>query len=85
MKRKWVILGTLVASLLLISAAQAAPNAPSIDWWVIGGGGGSDTVSGTVGQAMTSDEPHFNLCVGFWCGAMAEYKVYLPLTLRDFQ
>jgi hypothetical protein len=91
-KRKWVILGALVASLLLISAAQAAPNAPSIDWWVIGGGGGSDTtggttLSGTVGQAVVGTDSNGTqeLCTGFWCGATAEYKVYLPMVLKDFQ
>jgi hypothetical protein len=91
-KRKWMILGALIASLLLISAAQAAPNAPSIDWWTIGGGGGSDAVSdtalsGTVGQAVVGadDNGAHELCAGFWCGAAAEYEVYLPLVLRDFQ
>jgi hypothetical protein len=91
-KRKWAILGALVAGLLLMSAAQAAPNAPNIDWWVIGGGGGSDTasgttLSGTIGQVIagTDSDGTQELCAGFWCGAAAEYKIYLPLILKDFQ
>jgi hypothetical protein len=39
MRKKWMIPGTLVVSLLLLAGiALAAPNAHSVDWWVIGGG-----------------------------------------------
>ena len=90
MKRKWIILGALVTSLLLTGVAIAA-NSPSIDWWTIGGGGGSDaaggtTLEGTSGQAVVGPDSNgaHELCAGFWCGAAAEYRVYLPTVLRDF-
>jgi len=58
-------------------------------WHVIGSGGGQmggprHTVAGTVGQPVigTMGGGHA-LCSGFWCGIPAEYRVYLPLTLRN--
>ncbi len=83
MKKKWMILGALVVSLLLTGVAAAAANGPSIDWWTIGGGGGSDT---TVGQAVVGADSNgtHDLCAGFWCGAEAAYRIYLPMVLRDF-
>jgi len=86
---KWVALGVLVVSLLFTGVALAN-GAPSVDWWVIGGGsvsGAAGTISldGTLGQWVagsdTADTTH--LCSGFWCGAGAQYDVYLPLVLRQ--
>ena len=53
-RRKWIILSALVASLLL-AGVVLANGVPSIDWWVIAGGGGSTTVgstslAGVIGQ-----------------------------------
>jgi len=60
-----------------------------LSWHVIGSGGGQmggprHTVAGTVGQPVigTMGGGHA-LCSGFWCGIPAEYRVYLPLTLRN--
>jgi len=70
----------------LVGTALAAPNAASIDWWVMAGGGGQDgvatTLGGTVGQWVAGSDAQ--LCAGFWCGVgTPEYKVFLPLVLRE--
>lgn len=95
MAKRWMIFGALIISLLLVSTALAQ-GTPSIDWWVIGGGGGSVTVSstslgGTIGQGMVgvdSSAP-YQLCSGFWgCGGVGtgdEYEIYLPIILRQYQ
>jgi hypothetical protein len=89
-KKRWMILSVLVVSLLLTGVAVAA-NGHSIDWWTIGGGGGSDatggtTLDGTVGQAVVGTDSNgaHELCAGFWCGTQAAYRIYLPMVLRDF-
>jgi len=46
----------------------------------------SDALDGTIGQAMVgvvSSAP-YELCSGFWCGTAAQYRVYLPLVLRNY-
>lgn len=89
--KRWIALGALVASLLVFaSVTRATPNAASLDWWVIGGGGGSNTscdtfLGGTLGQWMTGSNTvaDTQLCAGFWCGVEARYLIYLPLVLRN--
>jgi hypothetical protein len=95
MKRKWTVLGALVASLLLAGIAVAAPGSSSIDWWVMGGGGGSGAagsvaLDATVGQAVAGVDGsgEYVVCAGFWyglgpCGEPPEFTVYLPLVLRN--
>lgn len=97
MQKKWTILVVLLVSLFLVSMVVAAPNAFSIDWWLVGGGGGRDTASGVslssaLGQwAVGSDAVNdVQLCAGFWCvvGEQGpptnfEHWVYLPLVLRN--
>jgi hypothetical protein len=90
MTKKWTIPSILVASLLFTGVALVATDSPSIDWWVIGGGGGSAStgsisLSGTIGQAVVganSNAPYEH-CVGFWCGAGARYSVFLPLVMCE--
>jgi hypothetical protein len=89
-RKKWVLPGALVLSLLFASIALAA-STPSIDWWVIGGGGGSTTVGSasldsTIGQWLVGSDETGNLFLGhgFWGGGRdAGYLVFLPLVLRD--
>ena len=94
MKKKWVILGTLIVSLFLVGTALARPQAHTINWWVIGGGGGSGTagdtaLDGTVGQWAVSSgtEGNRHLASGFWGGGdaagPADEEVFLPLALRQ--
>jgi hypothetical protein len=78
------------AALLLLTSVALANGTPSVDWWVIGGGGGhAETapyaLDGTVGQPLVgvvSNTP-YQLCFGFWGGG-AEYKIYLPVILRNY-
>ena len=91
MTKTRITLGALaIASLLLVGVALAAPNSPSIDWRVIGGGGGSasagsTSVNGTIGQAVVGAHTSapYELCAGFWCGAGTKHRAYLPLVLKD--
>lgn len=92
MIRKWMISGMLVASLLLVGIALAAPNAHSIDWWTISSGGGSDatgstSLSSTTGQWVAGSDTNGStqLGYGFWSGVGKEsYEIYLPLVLKSF-
>ena len=93
MQKKWTTPVVLLVSLFLISIVMAAPNASSIDWWVIGSGGGSDatgsiSLSATIGQWMAGSDTSGStqLCSGFWCGTGEQpewFRVYMPLTLRN--
>jgi hypothetical protein len=89
--RKAGALLTLVALLLLTGIALAAVT-QTVDWWVVGGGGGHAdagiyALDGTLGQAVVgvdSNDP-YELCAGFWCTALAvKNSLYLPLVLRSF-
>jgi hypothetical protein len=90
MERKWAIPIALVA-VLLLSGVVLAAGTPTVDWWVIGSGGGSASVNGvsldgTIGQwaVGTSSSGPYELCSGFWgCGEGTE-RIFLPLTLRGY-
>ena len=95
MKRQWMILGTLVASLSLAGITLAAPSSHSLDWWVMGGGGGggtagSITLDGTAGQTVVGVDGSgdYVICAGLWyglgtCGEPPGFTVYLPIVLRN--
>jgi hypothetical protein len=61
----------------------------TIDWSVIGGGGGHAEsgiyiLDGTIGQpviGVASASP-YEVCSGFWCGVSDAGPLYLPLILR---
>jgi len=87
------VLYLLTALALLLPASLALANGtPAIDWHVIGGGGGHAeaspyTLDGTIGQAVVgiASEGNYELCSGFWCGAVVghKYRIYLPLVVRN--
>lgn len=81
----------LVACLALAVPVLAQVSANfDLSWHVIAGGGGKMagtqyTLQGTTGQPVigpAAGSGH-TLCSGFWCGAGAEYRVYLPLVVRS--
>jgi len=89
MKAKIVIL-IVMAAAILFAAVALANGGPSIERYVIGGGGGhseagSYALDSTIGQAVigVTSANGYELCSGFWCGAAVEYKIYLPLVLRN--
>jgi len=64
-----------------------------LDWFVplTGSGGAASStnyaVNFTVGQSAigTASSTSYSGCLGFWCGATAvEYKIYLPVVLKNF-
>jgi hypothetical protein len=84
----------LILACLLLAGVALASGVPSVDWNVIGGGGGylkADTtvLNTTIGQAVVGEvsDGKLGLCSGFWCGSDDIYNppdihIYLPLVLR---
>ena len=82
-----LVLLTLV--LLLLAGVTSAQNAPSIDWSVIGGGGGHAeagryALDATIGQpvAAVSSGGAYQLCAGYWCGNVPGWHMYVPNMLK---
>jgi len=100
MKRVALFLALAAVLLLVsvASARSAATAATTLDagydlsWRTVDGGGatssrgGDYTLGGTSGQpdAGTLAGSGYALAGGFWGGAMVEYRVCLPLVLRDY-
>lgn len=94
-KRDWMILTALAASLLLAGVTLAAPGAPTVDWWVLGGGdaggtAGNVALHATAGQPVVGldEDGGYAVCAGFWCGSSLAAgspasTIYLPLVLSD--
>ena len=90
-KRKFRAILSLIACLALtVPVLAQVSSAYDLSWHVIGGGGdkmtsAGHTLQGTTGQALVGEMSSggYDLCSGFWCGAEAEYRVYLPLALRN--
>ena len=80
------LLGLLMGGILV----TAETGLPSIDWWVLGGGGepasgGNITINDTIGQPIVgpSSGGDVGLQAGYWAGAgEGDHTVYLPLILR---
>ncbi len=81
----------LIGLLLLASVAFAqSGDGYDVSWWTVDGGGdvlsdGAYTLQGTAGQpdagALGGDG--YTLSGGFWAGGRADYKLYIPVVLRD--
>ncbi len=94
MRRMAFLLPALGVLLLLAGGALAMSSANyRLDWFtpLTGGGGGpansaNYAVNFTVGQSAigASTSTNYGVCLGYWCGAGEQYRVYLPLVLRDF-
>jgi hypothetical protein len=86
-----VLVGCLVLALAVPVLAQVSSNY-DLSWGVVAGGSGrmasagGHAVLGSAGQPlagpMVAGGGH-TLCSGFWCGAAARYRVYLPLVARN--
>jgi hypothetical protein len=94
--RRVTILLTL-AILLFLAGSVLAQSGDRYDlsWWTVDGGGdtfstgGNYTLGSTIGQpdADTLTGGGYTLGGGFWGGGVvvaAEYKVYLPVVLRQY-
>ncbi|MBM4467193.1 MAG: hypothetical protein FJ014_16840 [Chloroflexi bacterium] len=86
---------TSLATLLLLTSLALAHSGNSYDlsWWTVDGGGGTAsggpyTLTGTMGQPdagiLTGGD--YTLGGGFWGpgAATVEYKLYLPMVLRQY-
>jgi hypothetical protein len=91
-KRRFPILAALFATLLLAGLALAS-GSYSINWWVVGGGGGPISgggyaINATIGQPVVgvATDAGYELCSGFWCSELVAvgYRIYLPLVLRNY-
>jgi hypothetical protein len=86
-----VLLAALLLTLVLTSL-DLASGSYSINWYVIGGGGGpisggGYTINSTIGQPVVgaSEGGNYRMETGFWGGALAvEYKIYLPIVLKNY-
>jgi hypothetical protein len=94
-RRKVIVLSVaLLCCLLLVGVALAQSSASyDLSWNVIAGGGGPISgggyaINSTIGQPVVgvAKDMSYELCSGFWCGAAVavEYKIYLPVVLRNY-
>ena len=91
MKQATILL-TLIVLLLLAGSAMAMSSTNyRLDWFTPltsgGGGAASSTnyaVNLTIGQAAIGGSSSANYAVGlgYWYGAAAQYKIFLPIVLR---
>ena len=92
MHNKSILIGGLLVTLLLLmlvaGLVAAGPNALSLPWWTIDGGGGTGvggnyTLMGTIGQpdAGTMSGVQYNLTGGFWSPADTVGPVFLPVIM----
>jgi hypothetical protein len=84
----------LLAACLLLAGVALASEMPSLDWNVIGGGGGylkagTTVINATIGQPVVGEvsTSKLDLCSGFWCGSDDVYNppkitIYLPVVMR---
>ncbi|CAG0929412.1 hypothetical protein PLCT1_01036 [Planctomycetaceae bacterium] len=90
MKLRLFVIGLALALLLSGTVmAQGPLQGYDISWWTVDGGGsaisgGIYELHSTIGQpdAGILSVGSYTLAGGFWSGATASYKVYLPVILR---
>ncbi len=80
-----------LAVLLLLTSVTLAANGYEISREVIGSGGGHSeagpySLDATIGQAVVgaSSSGDYELGAGFWNGTAAQYKIYLPVVLKNY-
>jgi len=91
MKQATILLTLIVLLLLAGSAIAMSSTNYRLDWFTPltsgGGGAASSTnyaINLTVGQAAIGGSSSANYAVGlgYWYGAAAQYKIFLPIVLR---
>ncbi len=81
----------LFAMLASVALAQSG-GGYDLTWNTVDGGGatfstgGEYSLGGTIGQsdAGVLTGGGYTLAGGFWGGAVAQYRIYLPLVLRNY-
>jgi len=90
--KRIVILLTLAVFLLPLSLTLANGPDYTLDWWTVDGGGHTFstgdgyTLGGTIGQpdADILSNGDYTLTGGFWGGGAVQYRIYLPLVVRNY-
>lgn len=91
--RKRAILLTILVLLALLAFATAtlAQTGYDLSWWTVDGGGGTSSAAGGYSLVGTVGQPDagllsggsYTLAGGFWGGGADQYRLYLPLVLRN--
>jgi hypothetical protein len=85
-------LGLLCVLVLIGSVLAMSSTNYRLDWFtpLTGGGGGpagstNYAVNLTVGQTASgaASSPSYQACLGYWCGTGGQWRVYLPLVVRN--
>jgi hypothetical protein len=91
MKTKVLILALVLTLFLVVTGVALANGGVARPRWVLGGGAsdsaaGDVTLRATLGQAVVGVVAGGDITLrqGFWHGAAVEYKIYLPLILRNY-
>jgi len=86
----WIVLSILLLLTILVTYPTLASGTMEINWYVIGGGGGTGSsgdfsLNGTIGQPITgrSSLDGTDLCAGFWCRVLREFRVFFPMIFRN--
>ena len=93
-KRKITTFITITLCGLLFAGSVLAMSSANyrLDWFtpLTGGGGGaagsaSYAVNLTVGQTAigSASSSSYQACLGYWCGAVGQWRVYLPLITKN--
>ncbi len=92
MKRAAILVALFLLLLLAGRALAMSSTNYKLEWFVplTGSGGVANStnyaVNFTVGQSAigAASSTHYKGCLGYWCGAATQYRVYLPLVLRNY-
>jgi hypothetical protein len=93
-KRRLLPVAIVLLCALVLAGSALAMSSPNyrLDWYVLlTGGGGGPTGSAnyaanfTVGQSAigAADSANYAAGLGYWYGAAGEYRIYLPLVLKN--
>ncbi len=88
-----VVVGGVLCTLLVTGVVLAMSSTNyRLDWYIplTGGGGGPASSANyaadfSVGQSVVGagQSDSYAVCLGYWCGAAVEYRIYLPLVIRN--
>jgi hypothetical protein len=85
-------IGVAVGLLGGVQANAQSGSGYDLSWWTVDGGGTTSNGDSGYSLGSTTGQPDasvwqgdgYTLAGGFWGGAMVEYRVYLPLVLRNY-
>ena len=95
---KWLFTLAVLLLLIFVTLAQFSDGVSAristgydLSWWTVDGGGSkvSDdgyALMGTIGQPDAGpvlSKDSYTLIGGFWPGALTQYRIYLPVVLKN--